>query len=213
MSSQNRTPYQPSIITHLRNLMPDRPLGFAEGLTVAELQAARLLEFSQVTEPAVPNLVIADLPRVHVTYRDNLPMSGFAQWESGRWTIAVNRSESPLRQRFSLAHEFKHVLDHATIAHAYPATNTATSEEIAERVCDYFAACLLMPKAWVKSSYCYEGVQDIASLARRFAVSPAAMRYRLTQLGLIEPVQRHRRYQRALPQMSALSLSMLGVAA
>ena len=197
-------PYQPSTIARLRAIMPDRPLGFAEALTVAELQAAQLLELSSVTEPAVPNLVISALPRVHVTYRDNMPMSGFTQWDSGRWMITINRIESPLRQRFSLAHEFKHAIDHPVIFHAYPATNVGTSGEIAERVCDYFAACLLMPKAWVKAAYCHEGIQDVASLARRFAVSQAAMRDRLTQLGLIEPVQRHRPYHRVTAPLLAL---------
>ena len=51
-------------------------------------------------------------------------------------------AEHSLRQRFSLFHEFKHIIDH-------PTRDLIENEEMAERVADYFAACVLMPKAWV----------------------------------------------------------------
>lgn len=199
-----------STITTLRALMPDRPLSYPEALTVAELQANRLLELSSITEPPVPNLIITDLPRLDVEYRDNLPMSGYTEWSSGRWHIVLNRSESPLRQRFSLAHEFKHLLDHPYISRSYADIQSMRPEDVAERICDYFAACLLMPKVWVKSLYFHEGIQDVSILARELVVSQAALRYRLDQLGVVPNVPRHRPYRRELPHRSAL---LVGAAA
>ena len=58
-----------------------------------------------------------------------------------------------------------------------------------ERICDYFAGCLLMPRPWVKRLYC-SGVQHLPDLAQAFGVSQAAMSVRLNQIGLVEPTPR-----------------------
>ncbi len=193
-----------SITSELRSLMPPRPLRYAEALTVAELQANRLLSRSDITEAPTPNLIISELPRIEVDHADNLPISGYTQWENGRWHIVINRSDYPLRQRYTLAHEFKHLLDHPFIGRAYREIKIPTPEETAEKVADYFAACLLMPKAWVKATYCREAIQDPKRLARHFSVSEAAMRRRLRELGLTEPVPRHDpRYHRSLALVAA----------
>lgn len=63
------------------------------------------------------------------------------------------------------------------------------SRERGERVADYFAACLLMPKRIIKRRF-GEGLQAPEELAAEFGVSPMAMRYRLQQLGLVERTQR-----------------------
>ena len=85
-------------------------------------------------------------------------------------------------QRFSLAHELKHILDHPfeTILYARGSTT------LAEQTCDYFAACLLMPRRWLRRAWS-EGMCDANSLARRFGVTPQAIKVRLLQVGLIEP--------------------------
>ena len=154
----NRTP---STLASLRALMPDRALSTAESLRVAELQAARLLELSGITTPAMPESVIAELPRIKLRRLSPLPMSGYTAWSKGHWVIALNGAESATRQRFSLAHEFKHILDHPFIDASYGRLPGSAEQQWAERLCDYFAACLLMPKAWVKHYYCNEGVQDL----------------------------------------------------
>src|SRR6266540_4169826 len=125
-----------------------------------------------------------------------LPMSGYTTWSRGRWLIVLNHAEPLTRQRFSLFHETKHLVDHPFIADAYRQVQGQSPENWAETVCDYFAACVLMPKAWVKRSYCYEGIQQLPTLARQFGVSQVAMRTRLLHLGLVEPTPRCR-YRRA----------------
>src|SRR6266699_5657255 len=100
-----------SIITAARDIMPIRPLSFVEALRTAELQAAKLLELSGLAAPPFPERLITGLPRVQVERIIPAPASGASQWSRGRWLILLNGAERPERQRFSLAHEFKHVLD------------------------------------------------------------------------------------------------------
>lgn len=174
-----------SILWRLRQLMPARPLSSAEGLRLAELQANRLLEWSGIDEAGTPTELVSGLPFVQVALRDDLPVSGLANWYKPRWVILLNSTEPGVRRRFSLMHEFKHILDHDSIGYRYPATWATSSERRAELAADYFAACLLMPKRLVKRRY-GQGLHDVAELAAEFGVSAVAMRYRLQQLGLME---------------------------
>jgi len=176
--------------------MPTRPLTQAEALRISELQAARLLELASITAPPVPEGLITGLPRVTVERIGALPMSGYTTWSRGRWLIVLNHAEPLTRQRFSLFHEAKHLLDHPFITEAYRQVRGQSPEDWAERVCDHFAASVLMPKAWVKRSYCYQGIQQLPALARQFGVSQVAMRTRLLHLGLLEPRPRCRYYWR-----------------
>ena len=175
-----------STITAARDMMPIRPLSYAEALRTAELQATKVLEVSGLSAPPFPEKLISGLPRVQVERIIPAPASGATQWSRGRWLILLNGAERPARQRFSLAHEFKHVLDNPFISVLYPRIGDLSSAERAEQVCDYFAACLLMPRMWVKRSW-VSGIQEPRALARQFDVSLQAMKVRLLQTGLTEP--------------------------
>src|SRR5262249_16497927 len=159
--------FMSSIITAARDIMPIRPLSFAEALRTAELQATKLLETSGLSAPPFPEATITSLPRVQVERIIPAPASGASQWSPGPWLILLNGTERPARQRFSLAHEFKHILDNPFIGVLYPRIGSLSSAERAEQVCDYFAACLLMPRMWVKRSW-RTGTQDPRALARKF---------------------------------------------
>lgn len=177
-------------IRALRDMVPIRPLTQAEALRIAELQATKLLALEGVLNPGVPEGIIAKQPRLQI---ERVPLgdtSGATEWSHGRWLILLNNQESATRQRFSLAHEFKHVLDNPFVRVLYPPIRGMSTAERRERACDHFAACLLMPRSWVKHLYCDDGIQDLRRLAYRFDVSQAAMRYRLNQIGLIEPPAR-----------------------
>lgn len=177
------------VITTLRDLVPIRPLTYAESMRIAELQATRLRELVGVTEPPLAETVISQLPRIQVERMFPAPMSGATQWSHGRWLIILNGAEPPVRQRFSLAHELKHILDNPFIDLLYPRTRSLSSADRAEQICDYFAGCLLMPRTWLKRAW-VEGPQDSRKLARQFQVSNQAMQVRLLQVGLIEPSPR-----------------------
>lgn len=180
----------PSPVAELRRLCPDRPLNVAEGLRVAERQALRLLDLRGVDAPAVDDELIEGLPRVQVERLRGIPVSGSTHWAAGRWVIVLNADEARVRQRFSLAHEFWHVLDGLSGDERYPVWRGQSSHERREQLADFFAANLLMPKAWIKTAYYNRGLHDPRHLAAHFNVSLPAMRLRLAQLGIIEQLPR-----------------------
>lgn len=174
------------VVTRLRDMMALRPLLYSEALRLSELQAQRFLEFVGVTEAPVPDRVIAELPRIKVNHMSPFPTSGATQWAQGQWLVVLNGSEPATRQRFSLAHELKHIIDHRFVRLIYRAFPEGESYAMIEHICDYFAGCLLMPRPWVKRVYC-GGLQTLPALAQAFGVSQAAMKVRLSQIGLTPP--------------------------
>jgi Zn-dependent peptidase ImmA (M78 family) len=174
-----------SVLALLRGLVPQRQLTFNEALRIAELQANHLLEHFSIDTAAVPDEIVSELPRIKIERERSLPVSGSAHWNGRYWVITICADEHRSRQRFSLMHEFKHVLDHTTKDFLYQDRPTSSAYEQAERVADYFAACLLMPKRVVKRLW-FEGPQSVERLAEKLRVSPAAARYRLDQLGLTD---------------------------
>jgi Zn-dependent peptidase ImmA (M78 family) len=174
-----------SVLALLRGLVPQRRLTFNETLLIAELQANHMLEHFSIATTAVPDEIVTELPRIKIERERGLPVSGSAHWNGRYWVITLSADEHRCRQRFSLMHEFKHVLDHTTKDFLYQDRPTNSSYEQAERVADYFAACLLMPKRVVKRLW-FEGPQSIERMADKLRVSPAAVRYRLDQLGVTE---------------------------
>ena len=182
-------------LRELRAAMPRRLLTVGEGLQIAERQAA-LLRW-QVGAEATPLLsteTLTSLPFLTtVTYRVGLGKSGVATKTDLGWVIVLREEEPEVRQRFSLGHEIKHALDDELLMRfpegLYRAFGGERGEAPAERVCDHFSGCLLMPKLLLRRDWT-SGLQDIGRLARRYQVSKAAMEVRLRQTGLIEPIPR-----------------------
>jgi Zn-dependent peptidase ImmA (M78 family) len=181
----------PSVLTRLRALIPNRPVSFTEALRLAELQARRLLELHAVDEAPVPSEIVSELPRIRVRY-SFLPTSGLSYWDGQQWVICLNIREPIGRQRFTLLHEYKHVIDHGRTSNLYRGGARNTPERQAEHAADYFAGCVLMPKRLVKHAWS-DGIQSIGELAAKFDVSEQAIEVGLVQLGLTEPTQRHLR--------------------
>lgn len=178
-----------TMLSQLRDLCPPRRLAPYEARRIAEQQASRLLALMRVAEAPVPEQIIEYFPRTRVEYVTARALSGAAQWRGGRWIILVNRTDTWGRQRFSLAHEFKHVIDCPLADTLYRSRDAATRTALAERAADTFAASLLMPRVLMKRAFYDEGIRDARQLARHFQVSAAAMRIRLEQLHLFEPDQ------------------------
>ena len=173
-------------LARLRALSPRRELTVREALHIAELQATQLLGLTNITEPAVPSEIVTDFPHLRVECDPTLPghaASGCSDWDAstGSWVISLNPDEPAVRQRFTLLHELKHIVDHGS-----PGVfdrSPSTTRPLAESVADFFAACALMPRAWVKQAY-FDGIQRPDDLADLFDVSVTAMQVRLRQLGL-----------------------------
>lgn len=185
----NNTITERAIFARLRDLVPNRLLRLPEAERLAELQANRFRELLDIVGPELPTEAITELPRIFVTSDHDLPVSGSAHWSNGRWIIALNALEHPARQRFSLAHELKHVLDYTTRVRLYPDEPGLPASVKSERVADYFAGCLLMPKRHLKRLY-GQHPGDISYLADAFGVTPRAMQFRLSQLGMTGPTPR-----------------------
>jgi hypothetical protein len=172
------------VLRELRAMRPPRRLSRYEARRTAENQAAKLLRLRGVDDGPVPEEAISHLGHVEVARLDGMSASGFTKWYGGRWHIVVNADHARVRQRFSIAHELWHVIEHPFMAYA-------PDEDTTEQLADCFAACLLMPKAWVKRLW-GQGMQDTATLARHFYVSRAAMRWRIDELGLGRSNDTHR---------------------
>jgi Zn-dependent peptidase ImmA (M78 family) len=104
----------------------------------------------------------------------------------GRPHISYNSLEPAVRQRFTVAHEIGHFVhgDEDAPRDTLESFN-AKSREPREIAANKFAAALLMPAEMVKFLVREQRMTDLSSLAKKFGVSTAAMKFRLTNLGLI----------------------------
>ncbi len=172
------------LLAELRALMPHRPINRDEAQSVAERQATRLLALWFIDEPPVPQFVISSLPGVFVDRRRGWPTDGMSFQARRHWRIVLNADESRQRQRYTLAHELKHILDDPAIDHIHAHLKRGHRNNVAEEACDYFAACLLMPRVWLKRDWS-NGQQNVRHLAWRYHVAPQEMNRRLRDLGLV----------------------------
>ena len=178
----------PSVLATLRQLVPKRELRRSEALRIAELQAARFRAVTGSETGPLEESVVAALPRIRIERR-SLPTSGLSYWNGEAWVITLNDSEPAARQRFTLMHEYKHIVDHGATDRLYVATATRPANEQAEQAADYFAGCVLMPKLLMKRAW-GEGTQSLTALGQLFAVSPRAIEVRLAQIGITDPTTR-----------------------
>jgi Zn-dependent peptidase ImmA (M78 family) len=184
-----------SVLASLRRLHPNRPLDLSDALWLAELQANRLLQLRGAAHDVpVATTIVSELPRITVEHDPDLPAdaaSGSSDWDYQRrsWVISLNPTEPRRRRRFTVLHEYKHILDHGSPGIQATASAAPFQRPPAEVVADYFAGCVLIPKRLLTAAY-YDGIQRPADLAELFDVSEPAIRVRLTQVGLGEPPQR-----------------------
>jgi Zn-dependent peptidase ImmA (M78 family) len=184
-----------SVLAALRRLHPNRRLDLADALWLAELQANRLLQLRGAAHDVpVATTVVTELPRITVEHDPDLPRdaaSGCSDWDYQRrsWVISLNPTEPRTRRRFTVLHEYKHILDHGSPGIRRTGQSLPFQRPLAEVVADYFAGCVLMPKRLLTAAF-YDGIQRPADLAELFDVSEPAIRVRLSQIGLGEPPQR-----------------------
>jgi hypothetical protein len=182
---------QRQAIKELRALVPTRPMTLSESYTKAEQQATASLRLIGITHPSIDLGWIFELPKVDVQLRPRYRMdglSGVTTFTGGRYLVLVNKNDSHARRRFTLAHELKHVIDYtaAPVIHRHLGYGDPDRQSAQiEAICNHFAACLLMPRNWVKIAW-LRGLQDVTSLSGLFGVSEEAMEHRLNFLGYID---------------------------
>jgi len=118
-------------------------------------------------------------------------ISGKIQRDSAdQYTIVVNATESPVRQRFTIAHEIAHYLYHRDLigdgvsdSPAYRAPDeriyeTTPLERRHETQANQFAANILMPKDLIRFIEAHQPDIQLPDLAQRLDVSLPALRVR-----------------------------------
>jgi hypothetical protein len=186
------------LLVTLRALMPRRatPLSVEEALQIAERQSGvlrRELGFQHI--PALPASLVGALPFVRIAH-EPLPTPGLLLPTNRGWVIALNAADVATRKKFSALHELKHLLDDPFVA-------SARHDPRAERVCNHFAACSLMPRVLLKRDW-GNRIQNPAALAKRYGVSQSAMTIRLRDIGLVMVAHRGDR-----PDLSAGEIRLL----
>lgn len=175
-----------SVLKDLRSVIPQRIIDGKEALRIAELQANKLLARLDDAEfGEVPLELVASLPRIRVVFDQVLPKSGASFWNGREWIIAVSAHDSHARQRFTVFHEYKHIIDHGSTHLLYSGTWRASASQQAEHAADYFAGCVLASRRSLKSAW-GQRIQRPADLAQIFGMSQQAVRVRISQLGLLD---------------------------
>lgn len=163
-----------------------------------EREATNLLARFGITSPPVPvSRLATDLGAEVVEERLDRRMSGLLYREPDRVLLGVNATQSPVRQRFTIAHEIGHLvlhpgrqvfLDHRVNFRDVTSSLAVDRDEIQANA---FAAELLMPADMVLAE-CRRAAAAgtlatagfVADLAAIFDVSTEAMGHRLTNLGI-----------------------------
>lgn len=171
----------PHLLHDLRALTPDRQLSHVERLRLAERQAAVLRRALGVTDDRFPIRLLRDIPHICVRTVDDLPVSGLTFWGDHTWKIQIRSEESLTHRRFTVLHEFKHIIDHPVSGRLYDERAYVAIGE-RELVADHFAACALLPAKNLKTACTTQ--PDRRELARRFGVGGRQLALRLAELGL-----------------------------
>lgn len=197
------------LTAELRGIAPKRALTYGQSLQVARWQAARLRSWTEGTRPDINLIWLVKQRLVPVNFAPSYKLgeeSGMTTDQvSGKLEMFINEGEPDVRQRFSLLHEFKHVLDFddASVLHSKLGRgNEKVKRVMIEAVANEFAAHVLMPTPMVKREWFTW--QDLSTVANIFNVSTEAMGYRLEKLGILgerKPTPRAY-FRRSTPQQS-----------
>ena len=163
----------------------------------ARKAAQKLLDRYDIKKPPVPIERIAKLLEIRMEYAPlDGELSGLVYIREGVPIVGINTLHAPNRRRFTLAHELAHILLHRDeLENAVHVDRGSLRRDVLasagmdpiEIEANAFAAELLMPTEFLKSalegrSVDLEDDKAVGALAKRFRVSDAAMRYRLSSL-------------------------------
>jgi Zn-dependent peptidase ImmA (M78 family) len=145
-----------------------------------------LATFPGAAVPVPVEAMAGDLLGLRVRVEPALAASGMLVPAARR--IVVNGAETPLRRRFTLAHEVGHWTLHCAGASPPPilcrAVGPRPGPDAREREANVFAADLLMPEPELRAAWADE--PGLGVLVERFGVSEEAMGWRLFNLGLVD---------------------------
>jgi len=168
----------------------------------------KLLKDFNIPAPPVNPYHIAQNLEIDIEEGDfGSNISGCLVSKNGKTIIGINKTDSELRKRFTIAHEIGHyILKHSRdglfvdrygsdFSVNFRDENTSTGDVQQEREANAFAAALLMPKHMLQEELIKmqkpfldlsdEGNNDlIQQMAKKFKVSQSAMTFRIMNLKL-----------------------------
>lgn len=151
--------------------------------------AKEVLQQAHISHAPVDVEDLAHKSGVYVVRRNFTDaLSGLIMEFPGGAAIAVNHSQHPVRQRFTIGHELGHYfLAHHDVFHIDLGPNAEHGNPPGydwrhERAANEFAAELLMPGNLINEAFAH--TDSVVELANLFQVSQLAMGYRLAGLGL-----------------------------
>jgi len=162
-----------------------------------EQRADELLKAAGSGRIPVPVEDIAGHFKFRIGRAPSKDFSGFVLRKDGAGLIGINSSESPRRQRFTIAHELGHFFLHPSKEAFvdYRQNGKKQIRTLKEREADLFAASLLMPRLELNKDFTKiakdalfdeeQVANTISFLANRYEVSEEAMRIRLMTLGMV----------------------------
>jgi Zn-dependent peptidase ImmA (M78 family) len=177
----NNTTDKRSALSRLRALPRGRTTDARAITNLAERQAT-LLRYLTAGQDAPIEQRIAGMPRIRIELAD-IPTSGLSHWDGQQWIISINKFEPRTRQRFTVLHEYKHIIDHPDVDVLYQDRQGVTAAEQMEQAADFFAGCALAPTALLSDAW-HSGTTSPTALAALFDVSVPAIKVRLWQAGL-----------------------------
>jgi Zn-dependent peptidase ImmA (M78 family) len=153
-----------------------------------------------LTQPPVDVDFIAKASGIRVERTDfGADCSGVLVRKDGRAVIGVNWTDSPVRQRFTVAHELGHYelhggdtyVDRGQYVVQFRDPASGSGSKVEEREANQFAAAILMPATWIRQAFREQPFdltddEGLRNLAAKFQVSTQAMSYRLGNLRLLE---------------------------
>lgn len=162
-----------------------------------ELAAEQLLAKLGIKEIPTPIDELARLLDIRISRAPSPDFSGLLIRKKGHALIGVNSSEAPVRQRFTIAHEIAHFILHPqkdAFVDFRKETREGEARPLRERQADMFAAALLMPRKHLLRDFrrlAKDGYTDeiAKTLAKQYAVSTDAMRFRLINLNSVRPLK------------------------
>lgn len=165
--------------------------------TLKEIEecAERILEANSIRSVPIPVEEIARKENILVSEAGSKSVSGVLFRKEGVAFIALNSSESPVRRRFTLAHELGHYFLHPNknTFIEYRDNKEKDKDQVVrsskEIEANKFAAAILMPKKFLMedvSAFTNSGVTSahVSFLAKKYEVSEKAMTYRLMNLNI-----------------------------
>ena len=150
---------------------------------LVERLAQNWLKREKVCCPPVPIELVLRADEERPVEIRQLPLRSChgALWRlSDGWIIQLRGDDSPAAQRYTLFHEAFHILAHRKATPVFSKRGTAKGT-FNELLANYFAACMLMPTAWLEEKWAE--VNDLDRITKIFQVPKSSACIRLKCLG------------------------------